>query len=281
MAREAKFIASVGAKGSGKTEESLKEAVRYVRRGSNYLLFDLQNEFGSYDIKSIGRRVRVPVIGSDKKSIYNFTRQTKPQVRRIIFFHPNGEPMSSEETIDVICEVLTVYMNGGALVEDVAAVMGAVYKKDFTGRIISQRHKSCDIALNFQSFKKILSPAIYPHLNAVRLHRFKGSIDKYKSELDDDFEMFKLAKTLVDLQFENNNKRFFCYVNMDESVIQGKFDQAIFIKAIDKYISTTYDHTIKPMLDERNEKGKKIYTHETALRFKRQQLLDSYYGNAR
>ena len=91
--------------------------------------------------------------------------------------------------------------------------------------------------------------------------------------------LIRIAKTLVDKQYQLNNTRFYAWVDMDKSKIRGAFSKEMFLDAIDEVITDNYSSMIKKYLDKKDTKGKKAYTNETAIKAERQRLFSEYYGN--
>ena len=74
----------------------------------------------------------------------------------------------------------------------------------------------------------------------------------------------------------SGNKYFYLTYDADEEKIKGNFSQKMMDEAINEYIATNYSKKISPLLNIRDEKGKKSYTIPTATKKVKDQLKSMY-----
>ncbi len=284
--REAKFGVAIGDIGMGKSEATLKQAIRYAQRGQKYLIGDLQREYGGYKLKSLPGPpiVNIPIISHKPEAIMEFTARSGPQMARVIFDNDDHTPMDPEQLGDAIYEILKYYKDGGFLIEDINVFVGNHYRQDIMGRIISQRHFSCDIVTHYQGVTRLKNQTIWSRINWIRYHKCFDSVEMCRKEFGGHYELMKLAETLVNMQYDadpnGEGKRFHCYVYRHERKIKGELvTQDMFLAAIERYLNKNYKRAMSEYLEERDGDGKAVYDPTTAYRVARQRLFDTYYGN--
>lgn len=273
--REPLLGCAIGKKGIGKTFTTLKTIYNYVAgnpalgiKGRKFLIFDANDEFES--IKSIS-----------VKDIPRFSQQKTPEIRRVRIWRENGTgKMTLDEMADTLYFMLDNYRGGGMLIEDISKYTGDHYSRDIIGAICTQRHMDCDIIMHFQTIGKLAHPKIFGNMNYVRLHSTTDTVERHETKFGGDSEHLKLTESLVIYKNKNENpKRFCCYLNLDKLKITGSFSREDFYQAIDYYLNKEVKTTINPLLNRRDNQGKKIYTYASAVAEKREQLFSEYYGN--
>ena len=104
------------------------------------------------------------------------------------------------------------------------------------------------------------------------------SVERHKNKFPDKFEYMRIAEIMVNNQYEAGNKRFYCYVDMDESNIRGNYSQEMIEDAVEQYISENFRALTNPYLVLKDEKNKKKYTDTTARAEVKRRLLAQYIG---
>jgi len=289
--RECNLTLVAGVKRIGKSNETLRHILEsYIKdnpdtgkKGLKCLIFDVNNEYGSYELHcSDGKKRMVRVAQLMAKDIKQFNMQRIVEVRRII---PSKEKTETNEIIadndgateDLLLQVVKDFRGGLLFIDDLNTVFGDSLPKKFAGMLSNNAHRNADILLQVQSIGRIL-PKTWQNTNYVRFHHQLDSIDDSKDKLTTHYEIFKIAQMLVDDQYYNVNKRYFVWVDRDDFKIKGNFNKQQLQKAIEEYISTN-SSVLKPMLEKRDNQGKKVNSYPVALQMKSNQLFEKYNGN--
>jgi hypothetical protein len=110
----------------------------------------------------------------------------------------------------------------------------------------------------------------------MRFHKNLDSVDRHANKFQDKHELLRLVEMLVNSEYQNGNKRFYQYINLDEMKMMGFIDQKKFDAVLDDYILANQRRLIKPYLTMRDEKNKAKYTMDDAKRLVKTQLLQTY-----
>ena len=272
------LIVATGKQGVGKTHETLKQMLlqAYIathrRKG---LLFDTNNEFGSYKID--GKIHRIKHIQHNE--IIGYGNSQNPEVRRIIPFHQNGmgRPMSPEETEKLLIRVLEEFRGGSLLIEDLNRIYGDSIPVSLSGMLCNVRHRNCDVLYHLQSVGRLL-PKMRQNTSIVRYHYQLDGVDESSEKLGGEIEIFYIAEKLVNAQYDAGNKRFFVYIYRDDKKLKGEFSQKMLAVAIENYILEN-PSTTRALLNRRDRAGKKMYNYDEAVRLKTHELFNKYWGN--
>lgn len=272
--REPLLGCAIGKKGIGKTYTTLQTIYKYVNgnpqmgiQGRKFLIFDVNDEFSNVKAISI-------------KSINQFSSQRTPEIRRVRIWKEGGKgKMTLDEMAEALYYILDNYRGGGMLIEDISKYTGDSYSKDIIGAICTQRHMDCDIIMHFQTVGKLAHPKIWGNMNYLRMHKCTDTVKRHETKFAGEVEHLKICEALVDKQYRNGNVRFSCYLDLDRLKIKGAFTQEDFYAAIDDFIRNDYNRQVKPMMEYRNDDGKRMYTHAEAVKEIRQRLFTEYYGN--
>ena len=88
---------------------------------------------------------------------------------------------------------------------------------------------------------------------------------RHKHKYEDKLEYLSIAENIINTRYENGDKRFFLYADIDNEKVYGNFTQEEFELAVNKYVENNYSHIISPLLKARDEKGRKVYTPQSAI----------------
>lgn len=265
--REAQLGVAVGKKGIGKTYTTMQMIQKYVKGGGGLkprraLILDVNDEF--QEVKGLAlSHVKV------------FSHHPKIEVRRVRPFNADGSKMTLNEITDALKVILDSYKGGLLLIEDVNKYVSDYAPNDLIGALCTNRHTSTDIIMHFQSIGRI-STKVWQNLNWIRFHKNTDSVDKHHKKFDDRHEALKIVELMVNKQYHNSDKRFFCTYNCDEEKIYGNYSRSQIMEAIEEYISVSYNKKIKPLLNMRDAKGKLKYTPEKAYNHTKKLLVKMY-----
>jgi hypothetical protein len=85
-----------------------------------------------------------------------------------------------------------------------------------------------------------------------------------------------LVEGLVNTEYQNGNKRFYQYINLDEMKMMGFIDQKKLDVVMDEFIMMNQRKLIRPYLNMRDEKNKAKYTMEDAKKLVKTRLIQTY-----
>lgn len=241
------------------------------------LIFDANNEYGEYGIKTIALE-HLPV----------FMAHPKKEIRRILPFNfaPGKAPvkMTTAEMLTTLEKIVQTFMGGCLVIEDPNKYIGDAMSNDLTGSICTNRHNSCDMIMHYQSISRPL-PKIHQNTNVYRFHYQSDDVERSKSKLQELTTVFKIAQIMVDKTFfmsanpKHPCKYYHVFVNRDSGKIVGNYTKKQFDEACEEYISVNHGE-LKPWLVKRGNDGKPIFTYPQAVEAFRKQLGLKYYGNA-
>ena len=183
--------------------------------------------------------------------------------------------MTLNAVADCLWEVLRDYRGGLLLIEDINKYVGDYLPNDLVGAICTNRHSNLDIILHFQSIGRV-GTKIWQNFNWLRFHKNSDSVDRHKKKFEDKWEAFKIAEILVNRQYFGGNKYFYITYDGDNEKIRGNYSPKMLSEAIDEYIALNYTKKVKPLLNQRDNKGKKKHTPQSATKFIKNQLKKMY-----
>jgi hypothetical protein len=265
MGREPKLLIVVGKKGCGKSFTTKKQLLDYAYKSPKrrVLILDVNDEY--FDIKAI----RV-------EDVSFFSAHPFIEVRRIRPFLSNGKKMTLDDIATTLSIVLDNYRNGLLLIEDINKYISDTMPNDLVGAICTNRHIGVDIVVHYQSIGRITSK-VWQNLNIIRMHKITDSVKKHKHKYEDKVEYISIAEILVNREYDNGNKHFFLYIDVDEERLYGAFTKEQYENAVNIYIQHNYTNLINPMLNARDEKGKKIHNAGTAITEVKNRLMKYHY----
>jgi hypothetical protein len=209
------------------------------------------------------------------KDLVRFSVHPIVEARRVRPFHESGKRMTLDEIAHTLFVILETYRGGLLLIEDINRYISDNLPNDIIGAICTNRHTSLDIIMHFQSIGRI-SPKIWQNMNWIRFHKNLDSVGKHKNKFEDKYELLRLVEIIVNEEYQNGNKRFYQFVNMDEMQFMGQIDPKKLEFASRQYIEENYRKTISPMLQLRDAKGKPRYTSETAIKSEIERIKKTY-----
>jgi len=253
MGREPKLLVAVGKKGVGKsyTTKIMMQQYAYVNPRRRVLILDVNDEYS--DIKAI--RIN---------DVSLFSVHPMIEIRRIRPFLDNGKRMTLDDIASTLFIILETFRNGLLLVEDINKYISDTMPNDLVGAICTNRHIGVDIIMHYQSIGRITSK-VWQNLNIIRMHKITDSVKKHKHKFEDKFEYISIAEMMINQENERGNKHFYVYIDVDDEKLYGSFTEAQFENAVNTFIQNNYTNVIAPMLNARNERGKKVHTAQSAI----------------
>ncbi|HAI43577.1 MAG TPA: hypothetical protein DCM40_38500 [Maribacter sp.] len=267
--REALLGVAVGKKGIGKTYTTLQIISSYIKGSGSIkprkaLILDVNDEFSS-------------IKGIRPSDVALFTHHPTIEARRIRPYNEDGSKMTLNDIADTLWQVLGDYKGGLLLIEDINKFTGDYLKNDLVGALCTNRHSSLDIIMHFQSIGRV-GTKIWQNINWLRFHKNTDGVDRHKKKFEDKYEIFKICEILVNKQYFNGNKYFYLTIDCDNEKIRGAFSDKMIDEAIDEYIATNFTKKVKPLVNQRDVKGKKKYTNASATAQVKAQLRKMYLG---
>jgi len=278
--REVKRIVVCGKQGVGKSWETIRMMLEAAqgkpgvppRKG---LIFDVNDEFG--DFPFVNGRMSIRAISL--KDITLFTVNNRYEVRRIRPYFDDGRVMTSNDKAAVLEQILEQFNNGILLVEDPNTYVSDSIPADIIGKLVSTRHRSTDMILHFQNIGRAGHPKIVGNTSMIRLHKTNDSVSRHKNKFEEKTELLQIAEYIINKKYNEGNKRFFLWVDIDDSKIRGEYTLQEATLAVHEYISENFNTIVRPYLLKRDIKtGNKLYKDEAvALEIARKEMMMTYF----
>lgn len=279
--REPMVMIACGKKGVGKTVATIEMIYRYISGNPEKgvpprkaLIFDVNDEFSHFWYHGQYHSIKALAI----KDILRFSVHPKIEVRRIRPFWDDGTKMGIDDMAEVLAIILENYRNGLLLVEDINKYTNDTMKGDLVGSLATVRHIGIDLIAHYQSVGRAANPKLLGNTKIIRLHKTNDSVARHKNKFEERTEIMQIAESIVEKKFDEGDKRFYLFVDIDESKIHGKFDEDDIQHAIQDYISKNHTSLVKPLLTKIDLKtGKKIYDTRSALNHLIIELRKKYF----
>jgi hypothetical protein len=279
--REPMVMIACGKKGVGKTVSTIEMIYRYIsgnpQKGvppRKALIFDVNDEFSHFWYHGDYHSIKALAI----KDILKFSVHPKIEVRRIRPFWDDGTKMGIDDMAEVLVIILENYRNGLLLVEDINKYTNDTLKGDLVGSLATVRHIGIDLVAHYQSVGRAANPKLLGNTKIIRLHKTNDSVARHKNKFEERTEIMQIAEAIVEKKFDEGDKRFYLYVDIDESKIHGNIKKDDIEHAIQDYISKNHNSLVKPLLTKIDLKtGKKIYDTRSALNHIIQDLRKKYF----
>jgi hypothetical protein len=258
MARQEILMAAIGKKGVGKTWQHMYSINEYVTGnpytgllGRKCLIMDVNDEYGVFGVQAISL-----------EHVALFSVHGSIEVRRIRPLRPDGSRLTLDEWANALFYVLQRFRNGMLVIEDLNKFIGDHIPHDLVGAICTNRHAGLDILMSYQSIGRV-NTKIWGNLNILRFHKNIESVARHAPlKFPDKFEFMRIAEIMVNDQYDAGNKRFFVYIDMDESKIKGEGVDALFDNACIQYINEN-PKLLKPYEAMQDEKGVRKHSKAT------------------
>lgn len=279
--REPMVMIATGKKGVGKTVATIEMIYRYISGNKEKglpprkaLIFDVNDEFSHFWYHGSYHSIKALAI----KDILKFSVHPKVEVRRIRPFWDDGSKMGINDMNEVLGIILENYRNGLLLVEDINKYTNDTLKGDLVGSLATVRHIGIDLIAHYQSIGRAANPKLLGNTRIIRLHKTNDTVSRHKNKFEERAEILQIAESIVDKKFQEGDKRYYLFVDIDDSKIKGKFDVKDIDYAIQDYVSKNHSALVKPLMTKIDLKtGKKIYTPQTALQHIIKDLKAKYF----
>ena len=267
MGREPKLLVAIGKKGVGKSYTTEKMIQNYVKGNPakgvparRVLILDVNDEYSNY------KAIRV-------QDVTLFSVHPMIEARRVRPFLDDGKKMTLDDIAQTLFVILDTFRNGLLLIEDVNKYISDTMPNDLIGAICTNRHIGVDIILHYQSIGRITSK-VWQNVNLIRLHKFTDTVKKHKHKFEDKFEYLSIAEAMINHKYEQGDKHFFLYADIDNDKIYGSFTNEDMETAVNIFLQNNYNNLINPLLNARNDMGKKIHTPQTAIADMKKRLMN-------
>lgn len=274
--REPIMIVATGTKGVGKTYQTCQAIQKYIqdnpstgKKGRKVLIYDVNMEYTSESFKDNNVSFTAPVL--NVKDLRKWSRQERPEVRRIIPKDDNGNIISGEGLITLLTEILNNFRGGLLVLEDINSYLMGNSVQEVIAVMCTNRHRDLDIYIHLQSITAITT-RMWANSNFIRFHKQKDALSKIINRIPNP-ELYLIAEKLVGQKYLYD-KRFFCHVDNDLIKIKGKFSLLDFQKACYAYLLDNprlITNKMKTFYKDRDARDKSIQ-----LLIKE---LMQYYGN--
>lgn len=279
--REPMVMIACGKKGVGKTYATVEMIYRYVTGNPSKgipprkaLIYDVNNEFSRFFFNGTYHSIKALAI----KDILKFSIHPKIEVRRIAPFWDDGRKMSIDDMSEVLGIILDNYRNGLLLVEDINKYTNDTMKGDLVGSLATVRHIGIDLVAHYQSVGRAANPKLLGNTKIIRLHKTNDTVARHATKFEERAEILQIAESIVEKKFREGDKRYYLYVDIDDSKIKGVFTKEDIDDAIQDYISKNHSTLIRPLLNKINiDTGEKLYTPQSALKFIVEDLNKKYF----
>ena len=296
--REAQLGIAIGMKGVGKSYSTLA-MIQNVLKGNpktgakprKVLILDVNNEFGDVrnDQNKNFAHIRAIRLEDVKKWCYNGIIEC----RRVTVLKEGGANMTLNETADALKSILDSFSNGLLLIEDITKFVSDSLPSDLIGAICTQRHRSCDIILHFQSVGKMAHPKLWANCNWLRIHKTEDSVKKHENKFGTDVTHLFLAEKLVEMKYKGTfekggavgeagkaDQRFYLFIDKDLKKVSGAFNKAMFQEAVEAYLLDNYNIVEKELKKRNIRTGELIHKDRNkAVESLIQGYMNDYYGN--
>lgn len=267
MGREPKLFVAIGRKGCGKSYTTEKMIQQYAAGNPSKgtparkaLILDVNDEYSQF------KALRI-------QDIPLFSIHPIVEIRRIRPFLDDGRKMTLDDVAQTLFVCLDTFRNGLLLIEDVNKYISDTMPNDLVGAICTNRHIGVDIILHYQSIGRITSK-VWQNVNLIRLHKFTDTVKRHKHKFEDKFEYLSIAETMINMKHEAGEKHFFLFADIDDEKIYGSFSNQDMELAVQKFIEQNYNMLINPLLNTRDERGKKLHNPQSAVAEVKRRLIN-------
>jgi len=280
--RENLVLIAAGKKGVGKTVATIEMIYKYVQgdikngiKPRKALIFDVNDEFSSFWYHGETHSIKAIAI----KDVLKFSIHPKIEVRRIRPFFDNGKKMGIDDMKEVLSLILENYRNGLLLVEDINKYTSDTIGTDLVSALATVRHLGIDLVAHYQGIGRAANPKLLANTKVVRLHKTNDTVSRHKNKFEERTEIMQVAECMVNRKYNEGDKRFYVYVDIDESKIRGRFTEEDVDIAIEDFLTNNYNTKVKPLINKIDLRtGKKSHTPESAYQTAATDIKKAYFS---
>lgn len=280
--REPMVIIAAGKKGVGKTVTTIEMIYKYVagdpEKGvppRKALIFDVNDEFSSFWYHGETHSIKALAISD----ILKFSVHPKIEVRRIRPFFDSGKKMGVDDMKEVLGIILENFRDGLLLVEDINKYTSDTIGADLVSALATVRHIGIDLIAHYQGVGRAANPKLLSNTRIIRLHKTNDTVARHKNKFEERTEIMQIAENIVNNRFLQGDKRYYLFVDIDESKIRGEFTKEEVDLAIEDYLSKNYHIIVKPLLKKIDMKsGQKMFDEKQAYNYAMKDLKNNYFG---
>lgn len=283
--REAQLGIAIGMKGVGKSYSTLgmmqpilRGNTRIGAKPRKVLILDVNNEFG--DVQKDQNPNFAHIRAIRLQDVGKWCHNGIIEARRVTILKEGGGQMTLKETADALGVILENFKNGLLLIEDITKFLSDSLPSDLIGAICTQRHKSCDIILHFQSVGKMAHPKLWANCNWLRIHKTEDTVKKHENKFGTDVTHLHLAEKLVENRYRGGDQRFYLFVDKDMKKVKGNFSRPEFQKAVEDYLTDNYSIIEKEIKKRDIHTGNLVHKdRSTAVKHIISTYMTDFYGN--
>lgn len=267
--RECFLLVVSGRKRIGKSNESIRMLYQtYMKSGRKGIIFDPNNEYGSYvmylpDGQTETKHIKT--IEPSKKGIISFSVHPDIEIRRLVPRNKDGTMMETNEVENLLICLIRYFRGGCIMIEDVKTIFSDSLPMRFASLLYNNAHRNSDVILQVQSIGAI-NPKVWQNANYVRFHRQNDDVEESSEKTSKGkLEIFQLAELIVSRQYDAGNIRYFLMLDLDYKKIKGgevcKLTSEMVKKAITEYLDLHPEKIRKFMPKFKNNRQRAfIYT---------------------
>ena len=241
--------------GVGKTWRSARDIEAYFQLKRKVLIFDTNMEADYAAYPTVYFDVSIEDELQSVREVLRFSNQKEAEIRRVIPFLPNGRPMERDEKARTALMILKHFHGGLLVLEDYNAYFSTSRSGAFISSITTNRHRRQDILIHVQSLRKVDS-SLGENVTYLRLHKQVDPVDSYADKFPN-AALITVGTLVVDKQYNEGNRRYFCYANVRDNKLIG-VSQADFEDAARRYLQANRK-LISNLLLWEDDQGRKMY----------------------
>jgi hypothetical protein len=106
------------------------------------------------------------------------------------------------------------------------------------------------------------------------MHKITDTVKKHKHKYEDKVEYLSIAEAMINHKYDQGDKHFYLFVDIDNDKIYGSFTNDDMDLAVTHYLQQNYNALINPLLNARDNNGKKIHDAPSAILEVKKRLMN-------
>lgn len=228
---DAKLILVAGGHGVGKTHENCNLIEHYIKNSihKKILIIDYSDEYSNQILKNNGFNFITNLINiTDLDNWSNYDNNFIGRINGIV----DGFVISNIKFYELLIKYLPNIKDTLILIED----YHNIYDIDYLIRPAYINDSRLVISANSLAY---FSNVLFKSVDLIRLHNQFDTFDRYKNRI----ELHEPIKNLISIiqklsydKWNNNHNRFFCYIDVNQTMVYGNFTKEEFKNYIDEYL---------------------------------------------